>query len=121
MAREAEPGRRETEGDVSEDSLQRLMALRARVVDVFARRGLSVEQFVVMPASDSSDVSRVQVTATLADGLAESGVDEFEEVLRSAHLADTELRAQRAQDSLREALHQDGGGFLPPPHPSGDS
>jgi hypothetical protein len=100
------------------DPLAKLVQLRARVAGVLREQGLSLIHLAVVP-TEGDGPHEIHIVAA-PEGDVVSDDDGFEGVLRSAHLADTELRAQRAQDDLRQALEQ-GDGFLPPPPFDGDA
>ena len=104
----------------TEDPLERLVLLRQRVTATMAERGLVVHHLAVAPAPELHGGHEIYIVATAAEGPTTAKcVDEFDDVLRSAATAETDLRAAQAQERLRRVLDQ-GEGFLPPPSPSGE-
>lgn len=99
--------------DPFETVLGPLMKLRAAVAEEFALRGLRVIEFTVGPGPDVDGPHVVHVLAVRADGEAppsggNDGDEAFEEVLRSATLAERERLYEDTRSSLEDRM-RDGG------------
>lgn len=92
------------------DPLAKLVQLRARVAGVLREQGLLLLHLAIVP-NDGDGPHEIHIVAS-PEGEVHTD-DDFEAVLRSTQLAETDLRAQAAQEQLRRNLNQ-GEGFLPP-------
>lgn len=89
-----------------------LGTLRERIEETFAKHGLTVQHFAVMPGTSTEGPHETQILATLGPSSTDVVDDgEFDRVVTEARDAELEQRSMQARFDLERRL-KGNGGFL---------